>query len=135
MKLLGIDFGLSRIGIAVGTTESGIAFPRQILQRQGHFMEIIATLVKDEAIDAIVVGMPLKRDGSRGDIFAELDDFVDELRELTGKEVILYDERYTSKLAEHRLSKGGMKLKDQKDIADSIAAQIILQEWLDEQAV
>ena len=134
MNVLGIDFGLTRIGISVASTESGIAFPREVVKRNDHLFDVLEKIIKTDDIQQVVLGLPLKRDGSVGEIYSELDDFAEEIKERFNVPVELYDERYTTKLAEYRLSKAGIKAKDHKDIADSVAAQILLQEWIDELA-
>lgn len=133
MHFLGIDFGLKKIGTAVGAEESQIAFPRKVLKRDQSLFDALDVLIEKDQISQIIVGMPYKRDGSVGDIYDHLMVFVAELEERYSLPITLYDERYTTKLAEYRLQRGGMKAKDQKEVVDAISAQIILQEWMDEQ--
>ena len=131
MNLLCLDFGLKRIGVAVGSTESGIAFARDILSNDGQLFEKLRDCLEAENIEKILVGMPYKRDGSEGDIQDSLQHFIDELKQRFGLPVELIDERYTSKIAAGKLHEVGMKASDQKGILDSVAAQVMLQEWLE----
>lgn len=130
MNVLCLDFGLKRIGVAVGSTESGIAFPRDILRNDASIFKTLKFLIEQEKIKKIIVGMPLKRDGAAGDIEESLEAFVNSLKEFQ-LPVDQVDERYTSKIAQRLLSDFGMKVKDQKQISDSIAAQVMLQEWFE----
>ena len=131
MNVLAIDYGLKRIGIAIGTTESGIAFPRDIIFNDDHLMSRISEIIDDEAIAKVLVGLPKKQDMSKGEIDQKIREFVYNLEKIFDIQVILIDERYTSKIAKKKLRDVGMKEKEQKKQLDSIAAQVILQEWLD----
>lgn len=132
MNILCIDFGLKRIGMAVGSTESGIAFPREVLLNDEKLFENLSKTITEDSIHEILVGMPLKRDMTPGDIDDKLQKFVAQLKSRFALPVELIDERYTSKIAEAKLHEIGMNAKDQKSVSDSTAAQVILQEWLDD---
>lgn len=129
--ILCLDFGLKRIGVAIGSTEATIAFPRDTLINDNFVLENLKLIIETENIEKILVGMPYKRDMSVGDIDPELQCFVELLKERFNLPVEMVDERYTSKIAESKLHDVGMKAKDQKSILDSTAAQVMLQEWLD----
>ena len=131
MQILCIDFGLKRIGLAVGSTESGIAFARDILENDAQLFGHLQELIDRERIQKILVGMPYKKDGSAGDIQDELQHFIEQLKQRFTFPVELIDERYTSKIAAGKLHEIGMKASDQKEILDSVAAQVMLQEWLE----
>jgi putative Holliday junction resolvase len=130
MNVLALDFGLKRIGVAVGSTLSGIAFPRDVLMNDSNVFVNLSRILSDERIETILVGSPLKRDGAAGDIDVQLQQFLASLREMRIP-VEIVDERYTSKMAQEKLHRIGVKVKDQKDVSDSIAAQVLLQDWLD----
>ena len=130
MMILCIDFGLRRLGIAVGSTDSGIAFARDVLPNDRNLYERLDSLIKIEVIEKILVGMPLKRDRSVGDIDVPLQKFVEQLHQRYGLPVQMIDERYTSKIAAKKLHAVQMKARKQKNILDSVAAQVMLQEWL-----
>lgn len=131
MNVLCIDFGLRRVGLAVGSPESGVAFTRDVLLNEDGLFVKLKSFIDAEGIEKILVGMPYKRDGSDGDIQAFLQDFVEELKRRFSLPVELIDERYTSKIAAEKLHMVGMKARDQKGILDSVAAQVMLQEWLE----
>lgn len=134
MNILCLDFGLKRIGVAVGSTQMGIAFPRDVVNNDSVGLEELGTLMRAEIIDHVLVGRPLKRDNAVGDIEERLQGFVHWLKNEFGLPVEFIDERYTSKIAQAKLHEIGMKVKEQKQISDSTAAQVMLQEWLDAQA-
>ena len=131
MNVLAIDFGLKRIGIAVGSTESGIAFSREVLRNDENLFDRIAGITDLEDVKRIIVGMPFKRDGSVGDIDQELQEFILALEHKTSIPVELADERYTSKIAQSKLRELGVKEKAMKTKIDAMSAQVILQDWLD----
>lgn len=129
MKVLSLDFGLKRIGVAIADTKAGIAFPRLVILNTKAVFDELVHLIHEEKIDRILVGMPYKRDNSVGDIDEQLQEFVRRLQELLKIPVDLIDERYTTKLAEQKLA--DVKKHVRFKYVDSIAAQIILQEWLE----
>jgi putative holliday junction resolvase len=131
MNILAIDFGLKRIGIAVGTTAAGIAFPRVALVFDHTVVEQLDALVQEEDVEWILVGTPHQHDGAPGSIDHELQDFVKRLHQSCKLPVELVEERFTSKMAQSKLRAVNMKEKDQKSVRDSVAAQIFLQEYLD----
>ena len=133
MNILALDFGLSRVGVAVGSTDSGIAFARKVLKNDQHLFDNLEDMVNEDFIDHIVVGMPYMRDGKHGDIYDKLMDFVEELKERFKLEVELHDERYSSKIAEHRQKQVAHSRSARRDFADDLAAQVILQDWLERQ--
>lgn len=130
MNVLCLDFGLKRIGVAVGSTESGIAFPRDVLFNDEKLLPKLERLLQEKKIEKVIIGKPLKRDGTVGDIDESLQVFLESLK-LFQVPLELVDERYTSKIAQAKLHRVGMKVKDQKSISDSTAAQVMLQEWLE----
>lgn len=131
MKILSIDFGLVRIGTAVGTTESGIAFAREVYVNDKGLFEELNKLFVQEEFDKVLVGLPIQRDGELGDIGDKLMDFVDELKQRFAVPVEMFDERYSSKIAQDKLKELGLNAKEQRGELDSMAAQVILQDYLD----
>jgi len=131
MTILCIDFGLKRIGVAVGSTDSGLAFARDVLSNDRHLIEHLDALIKLEVVEKILVGLPLKRDRSAGDIDQELQKFALQLKKRFSLPIEMVDERYTSKIAAKKLHAIQMKAKKQKKTLDSVAAQLMLQDWLE----
>lgn len=130
-RILALDFGLQRIGVAVGDTDSGIAFPREVLENTSDSLQRLLDMIEKERIDQIVIGNPLKRDGSQGDIQESLTAFCQQLAQQSALPLEFVDERYTSRLATQRLHAFDLSEKQQRGLKDSQAAHIMLQEWLD----
>ena len=88
-------------------------------------------IVKEQEIGTIVVGLPTGLSGDEGMSASEARKLADELRSATGVEVVLVDERYTSRMAEDSLLESGMKRRKRRESVDKVAAAIILQDYLD----
>jgi len=130
--LLGFDFGLKRIGVAVGQTVTETARPLVTLKAtQGEPQwDVLNNLVKTWQPDALVVGIPLNMDGTEQPISQSARKFVLQLQERFQLPVYEMDERLSTKEARARLfAEGGYKALQDGQV-DSIAAQLILQNWL-----
>lgn len=127
--MLALDFGLKRIGTAVGDTELRIVVPGKILSNDSRLMERITDLVRSRGIGRIVVGMPLTPSGKEGERAKRVKAFVEDLkRALPDVPVETWDERYTTQEAERRLA--DLPPARRKKLLDSVSAQIILEEYL-----
>lgn len=130
--LLGFDFGMKRIGVAVGQTVTQSARPLATLQaKQGvPNLNELDKLVKTWQPDAFVVGIPLNMDGTEQSITQAAKQFADFLQTRFNKPVYPMDERLTTKAAREIIfNEGGYKALQRGQI-DSIAAQLVLQNWL-----
>jgi putative Holliday junction resolvase len=133
-RLLGVDFGAVRVGLAVSDPDRKIASPLATYCRAGtaqdaHFFKC---LVQAEEIDVLVVGLPLHTDGREGHKAAEARAFGKWLAAATGRPVIYWDERFTTVEAEGFLQDAGLTRKRRKARRDRVAAQIMLQSYLDD---
>ena len=129
MKVLAIDFGTKRVGLAVGDTQLGIALPKGVLKNDEHLIERIYEIVHSTGVGEVVVGLPLTPSGKEGQRAREVKRFVESLKEkLTDTKVVLWDERYTTLEAETRLK--DLPPKKRKELLDSVSAQIILEDYL-----
>ncbi len=102
MKVMALDYGSARTGVAVSDPTGTLARPLGVVQRAGSetgFAEL-ARLVRDEQVERIVVGLPLTLRGERGEQAAESERFAEALREAVDVPVELYDERFTTDLAQ-----------------------------------
>ena len=128
MTYLAIDYGSKHVGFALGDDEIGIASPFRIIENKGpeQLFSQLKTLVKDEVIDAIVVGMPLLGTSDMRQR-TEVEGFVRVLKEHVSIPIHTYDESFTSQEAQQRLKDTGQK----KDHA--VAAMVILQSYFDSQ--
>jgi putative Holliday junction resolvase len=132
--LLAFDFGARRIGVAVGNTISGTAQPLTTLhgeQNEQRFTAI-AGLVHEWQPVALVVGLPCNDDGTPHEMTRLCRRFAQRLKGRFGLPAILVDERYTSAAASMQLSEAGIRGIQQKALLDQVAAQQILQAYLDE---
>ncbi len=136
-RILGLDVGERRIGVAISAPEGRLAVPLRILECQGDAADVrvIADLARAEQAEALVVGHPLSLDGSVGSQARRVEAFARRLAEESGLPLELWDERLTSVQAERapagparRAAKGGRR---RRAPADDVAAAIILQGYLD----
>ena len=132
-RLLGIDYGSVRIGVAVSDSSRIIAFPLEIRERTDVEQDAayFRMLVEREEIGGLVVGLPLHTTGREGTKAAEAREFGDWLKGLTGLPVIYADERFTTAFAESALWSAGLTHKKRKARRDAVAAQMMLQAFLD----
>ena len=130
-KILGIDHGDKRFGIALSDAGQLIATPRQVATGEDALWEALGALVKEEDIEAVVVGLPLNMDGSEGPRARKVIEFSREVEKRTGLPVNAWDERLSSFEAESALTEAGIHGHRRKERVDMVAAQIILQGYLD----
>ena len=128
--LLAFDFGLKRTGVAQGELEIGIAHPLTTLHAESRAqrLALVDSLVREWRPAGLVVGLPLHPDGAEHEMTRAARNFAAALEQRFHLPVFLADERYTSVLAESEMATQGGKGKRQ---ADSVAAQMILQGFLD----
>jgi putative Holliday junction resolvase len=132
-RLLGVDYGSVRIGLAISDPDRKIAFPLATYERQNgerdatYFRRVVA----EEAIGQLVVGLPLHLDGREGIKAVEARTFGQWLSETTSLPVVFWDERFTTVAAEEALWAAGLTHKRRKARRDRVAAQMLLQAYLD----
>lgn len=134
IRILGIDYGIRRIGIAVGDRETKIAAPLATLNGRNDVTRdarAVADLAASENAAEFVVGLPLSMDGTESDQTALTRRFAAELARLSDKPVRLFDERLSSFAAEDVLDQAEIPQRGRKGLTDRIAAQKILQACLD----
>ena len=132
-RLLGLDYGTKRLGIAVCDDMQIIASPLENYTR--HCLEadqlFLRQTVKDNRIIGIVIGLPVHMSGDEGGKAAEAREFGCWVEQTTGCPVAFRDERYTTSMANDHLRAAGVSGPRRKELRDKIAAQIILQSYLD----
>lgn len=134
MRMMGLDVGERRIGVAVSDPEGRLSVPMQTMERRGgDAARDILTLARREEVGRIVVGLPLSMEGTHGTMADVATAFADTLRESDGPDVVLWDERLSSAQADHYLKMASKKARQDKGLRDRIAASIILQAYLDAQ--
>ena len=132
-RLLGVDYGSVRIGLAVSDAERRLASPLAVHERHGRERDAayFRALVDAEDVGGIVVGLPVHCDGHEGQVAAEARAFGAWLTETTGLPVRFWDERFSTVEAESELWQAGLTHKKRKARRDRVAAQILLQAYLD----
>jgi putative Holliday junction resolvase len=132
-RLLGIDFGTKRVGIALATPDHTIASPLEIYQRRNPELDAryFRTVVADYSVQGIIVGLPVHVNGEEGASARAARQYGQWLSELTGLPVDFWDERFTSCVADDYLLAADMTRQQRKRRLDMVAAQIILQSYLD----
>ncbi len=134
MRVLGIDLGTKRIGIAASDRSGTIASPLTVLQRcgsQGGDHRNIAKIVIEEEAVAIVVGLPLNMDGSEGKAAISARAEVERMATVVGVPVYVHDERLTTVAADRVMMEQNMNAQARRKVVDKWAAAVILQAWLD----
>lgn len=130
--MLGIDFGSKRVGVAVADDETRFARPLEVIDvTHQDPVERILELVSELDADLIVVGKPLGLSGKEGPAVAAQAVFLKELRDAASIDVCEHDERLTTVLADQHMRAAGLKRDAKKQLRDAIAAQIMLQSYLD----
>ncbi len=134
MRILGIDLGAKRIGLAMSDPGGILATPHSVLTRsgsRGRDQRRIAALVEEWDVGRIVVGLPLSLDGTLGAAAEAAEAEAREIGVVTGVPVETYDERLTTVSAHQVLREQGVAGPDRKDVVDKVAAAVLLQAWLD----
>lgn len=131
-RILGFDYGLSQLGVALLQQPMGIISPLNIVRcKDGKpDWDAVSAVIEEWQPDKAVVGLPLNMDGSEGTITPRARKFSRQLHGRFGIEVILVDERLSSVEAKERMGQQGGRQNYKKRPADSIAAQVILETWL-----
>ncbi len=138
MRALGLDVGSKTIGLSLGDAGGLIATAVGVHARQGQVLDskAIAALAKSEGVSFIVVGLPLELDGREGRRTRAVHRFVEALEPALvdvehRAEIILWDERFSTVAAERTLLEADLSRAKRKGKIDAVAAQFILQGWLD----
>jgi putative Holliday junction resolvase len=132
-RLLGIDYGSKRVGLAVCNPEQTIASPVESYTRINPQMDAkkLKQIVQDYRIAALIVGLPVHMSGDEGGKAKEARTFGDWAAKETGRPVRYFDERFTSMIADAHLLSAGLSKKKRQARIDKLAAAILLQGYLD----
>ncbi len=133
-RILGLDFGEKRIGLALSDPTKTLASPLPTLPNNKLTLDKIVDLIKKNDVVQVIIGYPLNMDGTKSKICELVDKFVNDLKSKTEIEVILRDERLTSFIAYKQIieSVKSKKKRQEKALIDQFSARLILQEYLDE---
>ena len=131
-RVLALDLGSRRIGMAVSDPERSLAFPAGHLDRveARRDLEALHALAQEREISRIVVGLPLHLDGGAGEAAQSAREFAEALARVTAVPVDLFDERWTTREALRSLRDSAPKRRRRKGEVDAVAATLLLQSWL-----
>jgi putative Holliday junction resolvase len=133
MRILALDHGTKRIGVAVSDELKLIATPLEFIPAE-PFAGLLARLkdiLREKEVELILVGMPRNMDGSYGPAALKVREFVGALKEAVTIPILTWDERLTSAQAQRFLIQGGVRREQRKEKVDKTAAAILLQSYLD----
>ena len=129
--ILGIDFGHARIGLAISDELRLLAHPLQTIAANKKSVEYITEIIRERKIDKVVVGIPRHMSGEIGKSAQDALEFATKLRAQVPCPVETWDERLSTVAANRALSAAGKKTRQTRQIVDQVAAQLILQGYLD----
>ncbi len=131
MKILALDIGKKRIGVATCDRLEIAASPFSVVKAgKGAISEVVAILKKEE-VDRIVIGLPVSLDGVEREPCERARFFKNELEKQTSLPIEFFDERLTTKIAEASLIEAGMRREQRREVIDAVAASLILRGYLD----
>ncbi len=135
-RILGLDFGSKTVGVAVSdplliTAQSLETITRESPNKLRRTYARIEEIAAEYDVEKIVVGLPRHMNADEGDRAVLSREFADKLSRRTGLEVIMWDERLTTVMAERVLQESGVRRENRKSVIDSVAATFILQDYLD----
>ena len=132
-RLLGVDYGTVRVGLAVCDADRIIASPLEVRERKGAEADAayFRALMEREQIGGLVVGLPLHTTGNEGTKAREARAFGEWLKGVTGLPVVYADERFSTAFAESALWAAGLTHKKRKARRDAVAAQVMLQAFIE----
>ncbi len=131
-RVLGLDPGERRVGVALSDSLGLIAQPHLVLDRkQGDVIRWIVALCEQNDVTTIVVGLPITLSGAEGASAEAARRFGEEVQAAAGRNLVYWDERFTSVQAEEALLEAGMRREKRRSRRDMVAAALLLQSYLD----
>ena len=133
MRILALDHGTKRVGVAVSDPMKVIAQPLEYIPPEpfADFLTRLKEILRDQEVDLILIGMPRNMDGSYGPAALKVQEFVAVLKTAVAVPIQTWDERLTSVIANRFLTEGNVKRGQRKAKVDAMAAAILLQSYLD----
>ena len=133
MRILAIDHGTKRMGIAISDELGVIAQPLEFILAEpfAEFLSRLREIIRDQQVELILVGMPRNMDGSYGPAALKVQQFVEVLKDAIAIPIQTLDERLTSAQANRVLIEGNVRREKRRDKVDKMAAAILLQSYLD----
>ena len=133
VRVVAIDLGKARVGIAISDELGLLAHPRPFLDGKSRkpLIAALVAMVREEGIERFLVGLPLEMTGEEGPAARRIMSFAQELANAAGVDIELVDERLTTVEAAQQLRASGINAREGKSLVDGVAAAVILQSWLD----
>jgi putative Holliday junction resolvase len=133
MRILALDHGTKRIGVAISDELKMIAQPLEFIPAEpfAKFLERLKEILREKEVEMILIGLPRNMDGSYGPAALKVQEFVAALRDAITIPIQTWDERLTSAQAQRFLIQGGVRRQQRKEKVDKTAAAILLQSYLD----
>lgn len=133
MKILGIDYGSRRIGLAISDELGITARPLSVIARKNieRDLDVLESVIRENAVEQIVIGLPLRLDGTKGIQCEKVERFAEQLKSRIAIPLIFRDEALSTWEADELMISAGMKSRKRKKIVDKVAAAVILQGHLD----
>ncbi len=132
--ILALDFGRARIGVAISDELQLLAHPVETILANERATSRVVELVRERNVEHVVVGIPKRMNGQIGTAATEALEFVEKLRAVLPCPVVTWDERLTTVAAHRALRDAGKKTRHTRGYIDQVAAQMILQSYLDSRA-
>src|SRR5207237_3680037 len=132
--ILALDFGRARIGTAISDELQLLAHPLETIPANEQALSRLTEIARESKIDHVVAGVPRRMNGQIGTAATEVLQFVEKLRAILPCPVVTWDERLTTVAAQRALRDAGKKTRDTRSYIDQVAAQMILQSYLDRRA-
>jgi len=133
MRILALDHGTKRIGVAVSDELKLIAQPLEFIPARPFesFVNRLEEVLDEKEVELLLIGMPRNMDGTYGPAALHVEEFIERLKEVISVPIRTWDERLTSTQANRALIQGGVRRDDRKEKVDAMAAAILLQSYLD----
>ena len=132
-RIAGVDLGEKRVGFALSDPDQFLATAREVvtLVSPEQATNVIEAFCREHAVERLVMGLPINMDGSRGPAVRKVEDVAERLRKRLAIPVDYWDERLTTKAAHEFLIEAGTRREKRREIVDKVAAQLIVQGYLD----
>ena len=135
MKIIALDVGQKRIGVATCDKLEIAATPHSVVKAGKNAVDDVVKIIKNEEVEYIVIGLPVSFDGKERESCERARYFKNELEKKTDLPIEFVDEKFTSKIAETSLIEAGMRRENRKNVIDAVAASIILRGFLDQRRI
>lgn len=135
-RAIGLDLGTERVGVAISNDERTVATPLEVVPGRDWVAldHRLAEIVDEWEVQIVVVGAPISLDGSEGPAMKRTKKSIARLRATLRPPIVTYDERLTTVTAHSMLDEQGVPGRSRRDMVDMLAAQVILQNWIDGEA-